>query len=577
MVGGAGGCRYSDVVHERALPPGARAERGRSPSSAARRQPSGGLVALQRQAGNRAVCRLPGLGPQPTLVVQRHSSWEHALLGDTPPARLADATVRGEHRNHLLSREWSRVQAFGLDPAIDPRGRFPEYRWLQLAGSRLWITYGELNALADYLPDPQTIDTLPTDRMVPVLQRMRASILGSIKSNIGLPAGAMAGQAWSGLDFVPGAKAAGEVSALDSATAGLGVNRYQGLLARNACHFAPMSWQRWALYHNQAREEALTANGGRCRDVPLRDDVTAEANRHERSAWMNNGYGDHFLQDSFAAGHLVNKTLVMQWFAEHLADLPYFHWSRLISPIIRLGPERPDWGVPDRAELRGMSEGAQPGIAGRHLYGAPLPGRTSAQDRATGDSALDPQTAQERGTVEGRMAGSGVAATNVRTREEAYQLYLQMLNSSYLQLAAGAVHDWFNERGLSVGNANGDRMNIGGDETLLDQSGRLGAHRAAEAAHLSQQAISELLNDGATAITVEQIFELVPTSVYVSTEDGERQLSLEQFQDEVVHDLCRETIFPQVVRALTSDVVRHASPDMVEGGVSQDVGALQPR
>ena len=535
-------------------------------------------MALQRDAGNRAVCRLPGIGHGRDLVVQRHSSWEHVMLGDTPPSRLADATVAGQDRNHLLSREWARVQAFGLDATIDPRGRFPEYRWLQLEGSALWITYGELNALADYLPDPGAIDSRPAADMIPVLQRMRAGILRSIRDSVGFPAGSMAGQAASGLDFVPGAQAAGEVSALDAATADLGVNRYQGLLARNACHFAPMSWQRWALHHNQAREEALEANGGRCRDAPLRDDVTAATNRHERAAWMNNGYGDHFLQDSFAAGHLVNKTLVMQWFAEHLADLPYLHWSRLISPFIRLGPERPDWGVPDRDELRGMSEGAQPGVAGRHLYGAPLPGRTSAEDRASGDSALDPQTAQERSTAEGRMAGSGVGATNVRTRDEAYQLYLEMLNSSYLQLAAGEVHNWFNARGLSVGNGKGDRMTVGGDDTLLDQSGRLGAERAGEAAHLSQQAISDLLNEGATTITVEQIFELVPTSVYWRDADGgERQLSLEEFQDEVVHDLCRETIFPQVVRALTSDVVRHASSEMVPGGVSVDAGALQPR
>jgi hypothetical protein len=557
------------VVHDRVLrpgePPGVPRDRG-----GIRRGPHHDLAALQRQAGNRAVAGLADAGNRRPQVVQRHSSWEHVMLGDTPPSRLADATVEGKDRNHLLSREWARVQAFSLDATIDPRGRFPDYRWVQLEGSRLWVTYGEINALADYLPDAAEIDSRPADRMIPVLQRMRAGILGNIRESVGFPGGAMAGQATSGLDFVPGMKAAGEVKALDAATQDLGTQRYQGLLARNACHFAPMSWQRWALYHNQAREAALRANGGRCMVTPLRNDVTAEANRDERSAWLNNGYGDHFLQDSFAAGHLVNKTLVMQWFAEHLRDLPYFHWSRLISPLIRLGPERPDWGVPDRAALGGMSEAAQPGIAGRHLYGAPLPTGTSEEDRASGKTALDPQTAQERGTYEGRIAGSGVTPTTVRTRDEAYQLYLEMLNSSYLQLAAGAVHDWFNERGLSVGNRNGDRMNVGGDDTLLSRSGKLGAERAGEAAHRSQQAIQELLTEGATGITVEQIFDLVPTSVFVSSDDGERQLSLEQFQDEVVHDLCRETIFPDVVRALTSDAVRHTAPDMVPGGVSRD-------
>ena len=62
----------------------------------------------------------------------------------------------------------------------------------------------------------------------------------------------------------------------------------------------------------------------------------------------------------------------------------------------------------------------------------------------------------------------------------------------------------------------------------------------------------------------------MPTSVYVADDGGERQLSLEEFQDQVVRDLCRETIFPQVVRALTSDGVRHVAPDMRSGGVSVD-------
>ncbi len=493
------------------------------------------------------------------------------MLGDTPPAQLAAATVSGKDRNHLLTREWHRILAL-LDATSDPHRRFPDYRWIQLGGSRLWVTYGEINALADYLPGPDVIDTMPAGRMVPVLQRMRAGMLRNIRDTIGLPALTMAGSAMSGLDFVPGMSAAGEVRALDSATAHLGTQRYQGLLARNACHFAPMSWQRWALFHNQACESARRANGGRCREAPLRTDITAEADRDERSAWLENGYGDHFLQDSFAAGHLVNKTLVMQWFAEYLADLPYLHWSRLLNLGTLRPPslERPDWGVPDRASLRGMREDVQPGVAGRHLYTQPLlPTGTSAQDRASGSTVLDPQTAQERDTYQGRIAGSGVGATTVRTRDEAYRLYLRMLNSSYLQLAAGAVHDWFNKRGLSVGNVRGDRLYVGGDDTLLSQSGPVGAKIAAEAAHLSQQAISEELRDGTTKITVEEIFKLVPTSVFVGADKAERELSLEQFQDDVVHDLCRETIFPQVMRDVASGV-RFVSSEMVQGGVSFD-------
>ena len=34
----------------------------------------------------------------------------------------------------------------------------------------------------------------------------------------------------------------------------------------------------------------------------------------DRCARICAGYADHFLRDSFAAGHLVNKTLLIQWY-----------------------------------------------------------------------------------------------------------------------------------------------------------------------------------------------------------------------------------------------------------------------
>ncbi len=37
---------------------------------------------------------------------------------------------------------------------------------------------------------------------------------------------------------------------------------------------------------------------------------------------MQNGFGDHFLQDSYAAGHLINKTQIMMWFVNWLDAHP---------------------------------------------------------------------------------------------------------------------------------------------------------------------------------------------------------------------------------------------------------------
>src|SRR6202012_3104452 len=85
--------------------------------------------------------------------------------------------------------------------------------------------------------------------------------------------------------------------------------RYAAVLARNSGHFAPFSWYRWHSFHVQARELIAmsgAASGQEREDLRQRARIFA-------------GYADHFLQDSFAAGHLVNKTLVIQWYIEWLA------------------------------------------------------------------------------------------------------------------------------------------------------------------------------------------------------------------------------------------------------------------
>lgn len=508
---------------------------------------------MQRAAGNRAVTRRMEAKVSPPII-RRHSSWEHAMMGDTRPATLGKAVVDAKTRSHVLSGEWARLQFFSLDATKDPRARFPDIKWLQLKGSSLWLSYGEMNALADYLPDPGTIDSLDAKTLIPVLQRMRQTMLKSIKDFIGFPAGSMKGAAGAGLDYVPGTGAAGEVSALDKATASLGQNRYQGLLARNACHFAPFSWQRWGLYHAEARAEALKYNGGVCRDVPL-EDVDKNGDEHLRQAWLNNGYGDHFLQDSFAAGHLVNKTLVMQWFALYISKIPWI--------------ARPSIGLPGKKELERMA--SLQGVAGQSLYNAPPSKTSSSEDRAAGTGPADPQSAQERDTKEGRMGGSGVRASDGHSKESNYQLYLDMLNNAYLQLAAGATHDYFNERGLFVQNDRGDQFYVGGDDTLLSESGPVGAEVAGEASEMSRTAISEILANGVTAITPEKILALVPKFVHAKNKEGqEKVMPLANWQDDVLFDLCWTTIFPDVATRLSGEVVRMVSSEMVEGGISRD-------
>lgn len=474
------------------------------------------------------------------------------MLGDTPPGELGNAAVPGEARPHVLSELWARMKFFQDDPRGNPTSRFPDVRWIQLKASGLWVSNGELNALGDYLPDPTAYDTLPAEQIIPVLQRMRSGIMGKAGAEFGLHDDAMTAEA---TDWVPGA--AGEVRALDKATAGLGTNRYAGLLARNACHFAPFSWQRWAEYHNDGASEALQHYQSNKAVTPL-NVVDTNAEEHERQALLKNGYADHFLEDSFAAGHLVNKTLVMQWFVDYLNSMSWI--------------DRPWVGMPDDEVMARMGSAQQPGISGQDRYGQMPSEMPSSEDRALGTQPTDPQSAQERTDYEARMAGSGVSGIGDE-RAKNYQAYLGFLNSGFLQLAAGAVHDWFNEHGLTVFNSEGTKMQVGGDDTLLSKSDAVGAQTAARAAEMSRQAIDDLMTTGTTDKTVDVIMALVPQQVQIELLDGSTLvLGLADFQTEQIKPLCYEKIFPDLCDSLKGDVVRGVGSKMVKGGISVDVG-----
>lgn len=515
----------------------------------------GDFVRLQRSAGNSAVAAmLRSQSGQSTVIVQRHSSHEHTLLGNTPPKQLGSAAIKNSAKIHVVYMEWQRVRFFKTAPGGDPRSTFPEVRWIQLKGSGLWLSYGELNALSDYLPDPSTVDILDRATLLPVLQKVRNVIYDHLAPTIGLNPTVFRGAASSAM---PGA--GGEVLALDTATASLGTNRYKGLVARNACHFAPFSWQRWSLFHNEAREEAAAHHREQGTTAPVKD-VTVDTDEHQRQAWLKAGYGDHFLQDSFAAGHLVNKTLVMQWFVDYLNSLS--SWAR------------PWFGLPDAEVLATMGSKQQTNMAGQSLYGrAPSANDVSSGDRLFGNTVADPQTAQERGSREHRVAGSGVTTGAGRSKEQNYQAYLRFLNSGFLQLAAGAAHDYLNQRGLTVRNGAGDEFRVGGDDTLMSKSDQAGAEIAGRAAHLSQTAIADLLRTGTTAVTVDEIWSLVPqTILWEDSPGGTKAHSLADFQDSVLHQLCLEKLFPKVISTLsTNTAVRALAADMVKGGISDDV------
>lgn len=539
---------------------------------------------LQRAAsmalvGGSGLERKDPAGPRralPSFVVQRHNSYEHQLLGDTSPTDIANAKQLDPETKgwrHLVEDEFDRVTFFRSDPAVDPRAAFPQIRWIQLGRSKLWVSSGELSAFGDYLPNPETIDGLPPEKLTPILQRMRQEISRAIYDRLtGGTAGLKTEDAEAEVrernrktTFAGAAKNTGmtkrlptdlvgedvqAVEALDAASSGLGPNRQKGLLSRNACHFAPFSWERWSLYHNEARAIAAQAFAeGKTSALSMRRNPK-EMSALERKAWVTNGYSNHFLQDSFAAGHLINKTLVMQWFVEYIN--------------LNKHDDHPHFGLPGDDVMKGMTTKAQPGVADRRAYTHTRLNTTASQDRRAGKVATDPQTTLERADQEGRLAGSGVQSKDPEATKE-YKQYEEFLNSAYISLAANDIHDFFNHNGLRVQNAAGNEFVVGGDGTLLKEDPSV-IEITLKADNLADQAIHEFLTTGTSSVEVKTIFDLFPSQVWAefdSTGPGGQEttvktgfLSLEKWNDDVVRKVCETEIFPKMAESFSYKVVR---------------------
>jgi hypothetical protein len=418
--------------------------------------------------------------------------------------------------------------------------------------------------MADYLP--AHIDDLGRDVVEPVLQRMRRMSAAERFKVYGMYGedpfeGEASAGAWEFSQKV------GPEKAMDSATEGLGVDRYFGMVSRNACHFAPESWHRWARFHEEASDHARAYHRAKQEKVPL-GSPGPDPEELLRQAWLKNGYGDHFLQDSFAAGHLVNKTLIMQWFVDYVNGLASGWWD-LLGRAWWGDDTKPWYGLPSDAVMENMGTARQPNLAGQGDYRRPTDAGTPEMDQLLGDTPTDPQTGRERRSHEGRVAGSGVVPTAGRTREQNYQAYLQFLNSSFLQMASGAVHDHFNDTGLTVMNDRGDRMRVGGDNSLMSESGALGALRVGEAEQLSKRTVEDLARTGETSVTIDRIAELWPTKVWEGGEDG-RAVPLQDWHEDVLHDFCRRHIFPDVVDSFSSKVARAGQSELLPGGVRDE-------
>lgn len=425
-------------------------------------------------------------------VVQRYMAWEHCLLGDLGLGRVDEqCTV---------------IEDLGCNPQDVDEGRLraahPGLETVRLPGSGLVVTLGELNVLPDYLGHPSQIESAPTALLEPLLQSVRDWSITELRRSTGRPVRHRRLQGSLSYPRCPRLAEIREVTQVDALGRRRGLapwDLYSAVLGRNAGHFAPFSWYRWQSFHLMARELIAQASQG----------AREERESLRLRARIYAGYADHFLQDSYAAGHLINKTLLMQWYIEWLAD----HRIR----------------YPDRRWLVAMTVASQPFLHGSQFY-----------DRVPVGPPWDPQGTVGALTLEARVSASGVIGDTQQERLDAYLAYLAMLRSTVAQIAVSTVHGYLNERLLVVSaTLGGPRFRLPGDRTLL--TGSDGAIPAAEAAALSRRAISELLRDGETAITATEIFAGFPRHV---VQDG-ALVSLKEWHESGLRDLCFGTLFGQ--------------------------------
>ncbi|MFN9830175.1 MAG: hypothetical protein ACK55Y_11285, partial [Pseudanabaena sp.] len=365
------------------------------------------------------VNRFPSVSISPasnnTPVIQRHSAYEHYMLGQVDPSELSsipmvreipqlekqldefekqrkkakskhiapeeltlgikigEANKKKEAVRHTLNQEMERLWEFKTNPEVlsnkegevgkvekddDDKWQVPIVKLpvkgdgenAQTGDTSIIVSYSEINTFPDFFGNPETIANTKKSAVLNLLQGVRQQayievsniykeIFGEDKNklsnwsereNLGLTQGDFEGavgpRGQSVNDFAYEKRTELQVnSATKRSKTEEKSQEYFAALERNACHFAPYSWQQWESYHTKARKLARDSALGMqnvedMRDIggveSVIDQEEQEALKDSNQALLQNAFGEHYLQDSFAAGHLIDKTGVMQEFTK---------------------------------------------------------------------------------------------------------------------------------------------------------------------------------------------------------------------------------------------------------------------
>jgi hypothetical protein len=524
----AGGIKLSD--------PGDPFER--EAEQVAERVVAGDVVGLQRSAS--ANDSDPDAGQPdhaPTNpVVQRHASDEHYFLGDVSPAQIK---VLSEGTGLVAGKKgpkaFEKAQAKGQVGATDLEARDDALhlienelevltRWLTTGGPNpheigrgttgidpKWkrqlvvvqtkdgpvvASIGDLNALPDFFGSPDDLKLVSATvarRTFQVIRREAYASLVNLRAKLD-PQGHVAydreaqeaATPFVGLaddpTHVRGTGMWDKIANLadeEKMTGGPGgISQTRGAnatLARNACHFPPESWLRWKALHEEARDLIENAT---------LDDIDARANE----AIYRNAFGEHYLQDSFASGHLINKSYVMATAIAHSGE--FTNLKRRMS----------------KSKFKHIRNA----VRHEEAYEAPALAKQVAEGTASHQQvselgelkAIDPQTAYEAGRAEdGEIAAkeAEVKAAGLDPKVVTWDQYRVFVNDGWYQIITNVLHDKYCIEGLVVGSP--DRKEIGriyGDAHMLESPA--GAVYTAETTQMSRDAINGLVRNKRSAL-----------------------------------------------------------------------------
>ena len=277
--------------------------------AAARHATPRDVFRLQRMVGNSAVRRMLATGPShraPVVpVVQRYEAGEHSQFGDVYEVKqdeivgriavklgVKSTELRDANKDKLKSwttpdgrtvRGFNAGDVIIIPPRTSGGGGKPAADAQQMIIiNTVPFTYGQVISLGDFYATPDAMHQAP----VAELEELKRLLIKDAKK--------------------PGSVSTGE---WNLATGG----RYLTLLFDNASHFAPpdatlvppggaatadhkSEWERW---HRQALDLAVAGD--------------------REAAMAANAFGDHFLTDAFAAGHLFNVPDLTEHFSSLLA------------------------------------------------------------------------------------------------------------------------------------------------------------------------------------------------------------------------------------------------------------------